>query len=107
MGSKAELADEGMKKEASPLIIVGIGEFKDHRNMRLDVHGLEDVSGGRFHRRNIIAQRGGIEGGRGDAGKTDLKERIVLHVHHGREGMASSGEDGVAARATVGAGGGR
>lgn len=106
VGSKAELADEGIK-EASPLIIVGIGEFKDHRNMRLDVHGLEDGSGGRFHRRNIIAQRGGIGGGRGDAGKADSEERIVLHVRHGREGTASSGEDGAAARATVGGGGGR
>jgi hypothetical protein len=45
MGCEAELSEEHIE-EAVPLVIVRVGKLKGDRNVRANVHGLED-SGGR------------------------------------------------------------
>jgi len=43
MGAEAEFAEEGIK-EIAPLVVVGIGEFKNHRDMGFDVNRLQNGS---------------------------------------------------------------
>ena len=70
MGNKIEFAEKGVK-EATPFIIVGIGKFKNNRNMRFDIHSLE----------NCDRRGGGIRtGGEGQAGIGRGGRVVVLDV---------------------------
>jgi hypothetical protein len=86
MGCEAKLLEERIK-EAARLIIVRVGELKGDKNVRSDVHGLKNGSGGN---RGGGCQIGAIHGGgvgrdrRGvGVGVVEVEERIVIQVRHG------------------------
>jgi hypothetical protein len=90
VGAEVELAIECIK-DALPFIVAWISELKNDRNMRLNVHCLEDNNGGWFDRRNIVADRQQV-GRRVDAGEMlTSKRRFSSMSTMAKERMSSSG----------------
>lgn len=85
VGGEAEFAKEGVE-EASPLVVIGLGELQNNWHMRFDVNRLKNgnrwLGGGGG--RNFAVDGGvrrGRNGRRSDTG--EVEERIVVHVFHG------------------------
>jgi hypothetical protein len=86
MRGEAEFAEEGIH-EATPFIIVRLGEGEDDRNVRFDIDSLKN---GDRRRRNGVGERNPVIGGVGRCDTRDIgiKERIGIGNHDGRERAA-------------------
>lgn len=80
-----ELADEGVE-EATPLIVVWLGELEGDRNTGFDVHGVKDSSRRRCDGSSItvVGRGGGVsDSGTGVTREVEVEERVVVHGRHG------------------------
>ena len=93
MGDKIELAEESIE-ETAPLVIVGIGEFEDDRNMGFYVNGLKDGDGRSRDGGNGAGVGQAVERGVGGVavGTVGIEERIEVHEEGGRNEGSGDGK---------------
>ena len=93
VGKKAEFADDGVE-EATPLLVVGLDDVQDHRDMGLDVHHHEGGGGRglRMWRWGIVYRRsegcGGVSG-RAMGRLLEIEQRIDVHGEQRKRKMST------------------
>jgi len=93
VGKKAEFADDGVE-EATPLLVVGLDDVQDHRDMGLDVHHHEGGGGWglRMWRWGIVYRRsegcGGVSG-RAMGRLLEIEQRIDVHGEQRKRKMST------------------